>query len=81
VAVHGLYDPSKKTWSSEKYSSWLKHLVVTKGWEARVIQYGYNTEDMARLLYTRKAISREALRLLQKIAELRRGQDPVSGKS
>ncbi len=81
VAVHGLYGPREKTWSSEKHSSWLKHLVVTEGWEARVIKYVYNAEDMARSLYTRKAISREALRLLQKLAELRRGQDPVSRTS
>lgn len=53
-------------------------LAVAKNWEARVIRYGWDTAGLGESLYTRAAIKREALRLLEMIAALRKGQDPVS---
>jgi hypothetical protein len=80
VAVHGLYG-NNESWASKKdgSDSWLKDLAVAKDWEARIVRYGWDTDDLAKSLYTRMVIKGEALRLLEKIAELRKGQERVSG--
>lgn len=77
MAVHGLYGLNEKSWA-EQESSWLKSLAISNDWQVRVIRYGWSAEDLATSLYARKAITREALKLLNKLAELREGQDSVS---
>ncbi|KAL3424923.1 ankyrin unc44 [Phlyctema vagabunda] len=76
VTIHGLHGSSKKSWASETQSSWLKGLAISQKWEARIITYGWNKSDLTKSLYTRRAIKSEAYKLLQKLAELRKGQYP-----
>jgi len=78
VAVHGFHSPSEGAWKGAKDSSWLKDIAVEKDWNARIIQYCYSSKEITASLYTRKAIRREALMLLEKLAELRRENDHVS---
>ncbi|KAE9373110.1 ankyrin, partial [Stipitochalara longipes BDJ] len=73
VAVHGLYS-SNKSWASKKEGSWLKDLAVQKSWEARVVRYAWDAEDLKKDLYRRDAITREALKLLNSVVELRKEQ-------
>lgn len=77
VAVHGLYG-NNGCWSSKKGGSWLKNMATSKSWEARMIQFGWNSEELAKSLYTRIGIKKEALRLLHTLAELRKDQSSVS---
>jgi hypothetical protein len=79
VAVHGLYG-NNQCWSSKKGGSWLKGMAVSKDWEARVIQFGWESDELAKSLYTRIGIKKEALRLLDKLVELRKEQDSVSSQ-
>jgi hypothetical protein len=81
IALHGFHSPSEKSWGSEKKSSWLKDLVVTRNWQARIVQYGWGPADLAEGLYTRLAIRRAALKLLVKLKELRKGQETVGWSS
>jgi hypothetical protein len=55
-------------------------MAVDNGWEARIMRYAWNTADLTKALYTRAAIRSEALKLLEKVAELRKEQDTVSLK-
>jgi len=56
----------------------LKDLAVQKSWETRVVRYSWDAEELKKDLYRREAITREALKLLESVAELRKDQAQVS---
>ncbi|RTE81426.1 hypothetical protein BHE90_004097 [Fusarium euwallaceae] len=74
VVVHGLGGLGEKSWSSSKHPMWIKDLAVRKDWQVRIIRYSYFADDITEALYPEEAISVEAERLLQKLAELRSEQ-------
>ncbi|KAF4956060.1 hypothetical protein FGADI_4085 [Fusarium gaditjirri] len=76
VAIHGLSGGGGKQWSSSKTNTWIQGLAVQMNWEVRVIRYAYDATKIAEATYPEEAISSEASTLLQKLSELRRGQQP-----
>jgi hypothetical protein len=77
VAIHGL-GGQVKPWSSSKTNTWIQDLATHMNWEVRIIRYAYDATKLAGATYPEEAISSEASTLLQKLSELRRGQQPVS---
>ncbi|KAG9497118.1 hypothetical protein J7337_011910 [Fusarium musae] len=77
VAIHGL-GGQVKPWSSSKTNTWIQDLAAHMNWEVRIIRYAYDATKLAGATYPEEAISSEAFTLLQKLSELRRGQQPVS---
>lgn len=79
MVVHGLGGFGEKSWrSSEAHATWIHGLAAHREWQVRVIRYSYSAEEITGALYPEEAISVEAERLLQKLAELRSEQQPVS---
>ncbi|KAF5722036.1 ankyrin 1 [Fusarium mundagurra] len=76
VAIHGLGGQESKPWSSSKTDTWIQGLAAHMNWEVRVIRYAYDATKLAEATYPEEAISSEASTLLQKLSELRRGQQP-----
>ncbi|KAK0610000.1 hypothetical protein B0T17DRAFT_124747 [Bombardia bombarda] len=74
VHVHGILGFGDK-WSIDEVNPWLKTFLNSKQKLARIIYYGYATNDTARWVYTAEAISEEARKLLKKIAALRKDQE------
>ncbi|KAL9562989.1 hypothetical protein ACKAV7_012731 [Fusarium commune] len=76
VAIHGLSGGGGNQWSSRKTNTWIQGLAVQMNWEVRVIRYAYDATNIIEATYPEEAISSEASTLLQKLSELRRGQQP-----
>nr|RBR01853.1 hypothetical protein FVER53263_11220 [Fusarium verticillioides] len=76
VAIHGL-GGQVKPWSSSKTNTWIQDLAAHMNWEVRIIRYAYDATKLAGATYPEEAISSEASTLLQKLSELRRGQQPM----
>ncbi|KAF5691387.1 ankyrin protein 1 [Fusarium denticulatum] len=73
VAIHGLGDLDKP-WSSSKTNTWIQDLAAHMNWEVRIIRYAYHATKLAEATHPEEAIASEASALLQKLSELRRGQ-------
>ncbi|KAH8820739.1 ankyrin repeat-containing domain protein [Xylogone sp. PMI_703] len=71
VAVHGFHSQGKEVWKGAEKQSWLADVATENSWNARVLQYYYDPKKITASLYTRNAIRREALTLLEKLTELR----------
>lgn len=56
----------------------MKDMAVQKSWETRVVRYSWDVAELKKDLYRREAITKEALKLLEIVAELRKDQVQVS---
>lgn len=80
VAVHGFFNTSSEAWDLGSESEpWLKEQLTAKKRYGRLLFHRYDTGASAvQGLCGRDAIQKEAIMLLQKVAEQRKDQDPVS---
>ncbi|KAK4665339.1 hypothetical protein QC763_401040 [Podospora pseudopauciseta] len=78
VAVHGFFNTSSETWDlGSETEPWLKEQLTAKKRYGRLLFHRYDTGASAvKGLCGRGAIQKEAIMLLQKVAEQRKDQDP-----
>ncbi|KUJ16881.1 uncharacterized protein LY89DRAFT_67055 [Mollisia scopiformis] len=77
VAVHGLFEDSQETWTpADETKTWLEANLYETYTNARIMTFGYETDESKDGISTRGSIRKKALQMLEELLELRKELKP-----